>query len=83
MLFAEFASIASELEKVSSRLAMTDILAKQFPSLDSDELKIFVRFMRGKLFPDWSAEKLGFGPALLYDALAYVIGRKKSMWLRR
>ncbi|HJJ28439.1 MAG TPA: ATP-dependent DNA ligase [Methanocorpusculum sp.] len=78
MLFAEFASIAFELEKVSSRLAMTEILAKQFPALDSDELKIFVRFMRGKLFPDWSAEKLGFGPALLYDALAYVIGRKKE-----
>ncbi|HJJ48225.1 MAG TPA: ATP-dependent DNA ligase [Methanocorpusculum sp.] len=83
MLFAEFARIASELEKVSSRLAMTDILAKYFPSLESDELKIFVRFMRGKLFPDWSAEKLGFGPALLYDALAYVIGKKKEYVIAR
>lgn len=78
MLFAEFASIAAELEKVSSRLTMTEILSNEFPKLSGEELQVFVRFMRGKLFPDWSAEKLGFGPSLLYDALAYVIGKKKE-----
>ncbi len=78
MLFLDFAKTCSEIEKISSRLAMTDLLAEVFPTLDAEDLPVFVRFTRGKLFPDWSAEKLKFGPALLYEALAYVIGKKKD-----
>ena len=57
---------------------MTDLLAEVFPQIPDEELAIFVRFARGKLFPDWSAEKLNFGPSLLYEALAYVIGKKRE-----
>lgn len=78
MQFVEFAAICNTIEETSSRLATADILAEKFPLLTEEELPVFVRFMRGKLFPDWSSEKLGFGPNLLYDALAYVIGKKRS-----
>jgi len=78
MLFLEFAKTCNDIEKISSRLAMTDLLAAIFPTLPAEELPVFVRFTRGKLFPDWSAEKLKFGPSLLYEALAYVIGKKKE-----
>ena len=78
MQFVEFAEICNTIEETSSRLATADILAEKFPSLTEEELPVFVRFMRGKLFPDWSSEKLGFGPNLLYDALAYVIGKKRD-----
>ena len=78
MLFLDFAQTCREIEKISSRLAMTDLLAEVFPAIDDEELAIFVRFARGKLFPDWSAEKLNFGPSLLYEALAYVIGKKRE-----
>ncbi|MDO9523490.1 MAG: ATP-dependent DNA ligase [Methanocorpusculum sp.] len=78
MQFVEFAAICNTIEETSSRLATADILAEKFPSLTEEELPVFVRFMRGKLFPDWSSEKLGFGPNLLYDALAYVIGKKRD-----
>ena len=78
MLFLDFAKTCREIEKISSRLAMTDLLAEVFPQIADDELAIFVRFARGKLFPDWSAEKLNFGPSLLYEALAYVIGKKRE-----
>ncbi len=78
MLFIEFAKTCSQIETISSRLAMTDLLADVFKKLPDTELPIFVRFSRGKLFPDWSAEKLGFGPSLLYEALAYVIGKKRD-----
>ncbi|MDY3202503.1 MAG: DNA ligase, partial [Methanocorpusculum sp.] len=78
MQFIEFAEICNTIEETSSRLATADILAEKFPSLTEEELPVFVRFMRGKLFPDWSTEKLGFGPNLLYDALAYVIGKKRD-----
>ncbi len=78
MLFRDFAELCDKIEKISSRLAMTDLLAEVFPTLSAEDLPIFVRFSRGKIFPDWSAEKLGFGPGLLYEALAYVIGKKRE-----
>lgn len=78
MLFLDFAKICSEIEKTSSRLAIAELLAHVFPEIDDDELPIFVRFARGKLFSDWSAEKLNFGPSLLHEALAYVIGKKRE-----
>lgn len=78
MRFLEFAEICQKIEHMSSRLAMADALAEVFPSIPDDELQIFVRFSRGRLFPDWSAEKLMFGPSLLYEALAYVIGKKRE-----
>ena len=80
MLFLDFANTCREIEKISSRLAMTDLLAEVFPQIPDEELAIFVRFARGKLFPDWSAEKLNFGPSLLYEALAYVIGKKREVY---
>ena len=79
MLFREFAELCDRLETISSRLAMIDVLAGVFPSLSEEELPVFVRFMRGKIFPDWSSEKLGVGPGLLYEALAYVIGKKRQV----
>jgi DNA ligase-1 len=83
MLFQEFAQICDEVEKISSRLAMTDLLAGHFRELSGDELPVFVRFMRGRVFPDWSSEKLGFGPGLLYEAIAYVIGTKRDTVIQR
>jgi DNA ligase-1 len=32
----------------------------------------------GRIFPDWSPLKLGIGPSLLYEAIAYVAGMKKE-----
>ena len=79
MLFREFAELCDRIETISSRLAMIEVLAEIFPSLSVEELPVFVRFMRGRIFPDWSSEKLGFGPGLLYEALAYVIGKKRQV----
>ncbi|MDR3101632.1 MAG: ATP-dependent DNA ligase [Methanocalculaceae archaeon] len=78
MQFREFAELCDSLEKISSRLAMIDLLTGLYPSLSREELPVFVRFMRGKIFPDWSSKKLGFGPGLLCEALAYVIGKKRQ-----
>ena len=48
------------------------------PTLSDDELPIFVRFLMGNVFPDWSPEKVGIGPNHVYEAVAYVAGKKKS-----
>lgn len=78
MLFSEFALWCEKIEELASRLEMRDQIAEILPGLDEDDLPIFVRFIRGLIFPDWSSEHLGIGPNLLYDAVAYVAGWKRS-----
>ncbi|MDD1663300.1 MAG: ATP-dependent DNA ligase [Methanomicrobiales archaeon] len=78
MLFREFSEICDRIEAISGRLEMIDVLARELPGLDDRELPIFVRFIMGRIFPDWSPLKLGIGPNLLYEAIAYVAGRKKE-----
>ena len=78
MEFAEFAALCERLEALAGRLEMRDLVASVLPALDEAELPVFVRFVQGKVFPDWSPEKLGVGPMLLYEAAAYVAGRKKA-----
>lgn len=78
MEFADFALVCERLEAISGRLEMRDLLASLLPGLGEAELPVFVRFVQGRVFPDWSAEKLGIGPNLLYEAVAYVAGRKRS-----
>jgi DNA ligase-1 len=78
MHFREFAGVCDRLEALSGRLEMIDLLAGELPRLDDLELPVFVRFIMGRIFPDWSPLKLGIGPNLLYEAVAYVAGRKKE-----
>lgn len=82
MQFAEFAEVCERLEGLAGRLEMRDLVASVLPTLDEAELPVFVRFVQGKVFPDWSPEKLGVGPMLLYEAAAYVAGRKKADMVR-
>jgi DNA ligase-1 len=73
MQLLEFARYCEQLEKISSRLEMIDLVAGVLPTLDDDELPLFVRFISGRIFPDWSPLKLGIGPSLLYDAITFVV----------
>jgi DNA ligase-1 len=78
MLFREFSAICERIEDLSGRLEMIGELAKVLPGLDDAELPVFVRFIMGRVFPDWSPLKLGIGPNLLYEAVAYVVGKKRE-----
>ncbi|QSZ67693.1 ATP-dependent DNA ligase [Methanofollis aquaemaris] len=78
MEFAAFSRVCEQLEGMSGRLEMIDLVASILPSLSDEELPIFVRFVMGRVFPDWSPQKLGIGPNLLYEAIGYVAGRKKA-----
>lgn len=78
MEFAEFALVCEQLEAFAGRLEMRDLIASLLPGLGEAELPVFVRFIQGRVFPDWSPEKLGIGPNLLYEAVAYVAGRKRA-----
>ena len=78
MLFIEFSRCCERLEGLSGRLEMIDLISRELPGLPAEELPVFVRFVMGRIFPDWSQTQLGIGPALLYEAIAYLAGTKKE-----
>jgi len=78
MLFLEFAELCNRLEKISGRLETITILAETIASLSEEDLPHFSRLILGRPFPDWSGQKLGVGPSLLYEAVAYVTGKKRE-----
>ena len=78
MLFQDFSRVCEQLEGTAGRLEMIDIISRVLPGLSADELPVFVRFVMGRIFPDWSSKKLGIGPNLLYEAVGYVGGMKKE-----
>ncbi len=83
MLFMDFSKTCEKLDGISSRLEMIDLISTVLPTLSPDELPVFVRFIMGRIFPDWSARKLGIGPNLLYEAIGYVAGIKKEQVIEK
>lgn len=77
MDFLEFSHICEALEGTRSRLDMTSIVQKALPALDDEDTPLFIRYLMGRTFPDWSQEKIGIGPNSVYDAVAYVAGRDR------
>jgi DNA ligase-1 len=78
MNFSEFARVCEQLEGIPGRLAMIDLISRVLPTLSDEELPVFIRFVMGRIFPDWSPEKLGIGPNLLYEGVAYVAGIRRD-----
>jgi DNA ligase-1 len=75
MLFMDFSRCCERLEATAGRLDMIAIISEVLPGLSDEELPVFVRFVMGRIFPDWSSQKLGIGPNLLYEAVGYVAGK--------
>ncbi|MDD1691441.1 MAG: ATP-dependent DNA ligase [Methanoregula sp.] len=78
MLFMDFAKTCERLEDTAGRLDMIGIISKELPGLSEEELPVFVRFVMGRIFPDWNSRKLGIGPNILYDAVRSVAGVRKT-----
>jgi DNA ligase-1 len=83
MLFMDFSRCCERLEATAGRLDMIAIISEVLPGLSDEELPVFVRFVMGRIFPDWSSQKLGIGPNLLYEAVGYVAGVKKGDVIER
>jgi len=62
MLFKDFSQTCEQLEETSGRLDMIDIISQVLPTLSSEELPVFVRFVMGRIFPDWSSKNLASVP---------------------
>jgi len=83
MLFMDFCRVCERLEKTAGRLDMIAIISEELPGLTGDELPVFVRFIMGRIFPDWSPKKLGIGPNLLYEAVGHVAGVQKAQVIKK
>ena len=79
MLFRELVDTYEELEKTSSRLEMTDILAQFFKKADRGSLRKAVYLTQGQLYPDFNPLKLGMADKLLFRTLSFATGRKESV----
>jgi DNA ligase-1 len=78
MRFIDFSRYCERLEAMSGRLETIDLVSEMLAPLEAEELPVVVRFVTGRIFPDWSPLKVGIGPNLLYEAVAYVVGKKKA-----
>ena len=81
--FLTFASLCQKLESESSRLQKADILAEALRTMSQSDIAPSIYLIRGAPFPEWSQEKLGIGPNLLYEAVAYVSGITKDEVIAR
>ncbi|MDD1679351.1 MAG: ATP-dependent DNA ligase [Methanomicrobiales archaeon] len=78
MRFIDFSRYCERLEAMSGRLETIELVSEMLALLTEGELPVVVRFVTGRIFPDWSPLKVGIGPNLLYEAVAYVVGEKKA-----
>ncbi|HWQ65342.1 MAG TPA: ATP-dependent DNA ligase [Methanospirillum sp.] len=82
MKFQTFAELCQHIETIKGRLDTITLLSEAIRDLPVSDLPLFVRLILGRPFPEWSHLKLGIGPNLLYEAVAYVIGRKREEVVR-
>lgn len=73
-----FAELCKKIESVKGRLDTIVLLSNAIQEVDHTDIPIFIRLILGKPFPDWSPLKLGIGPNLLYESVAYVTGRTRE-----
>lgn len=86
MLFSKIAETFAALESTSSRLDMTDILAKSFKNMDPADLRNTIYLSQGLLHPDFYPEKLGMADKLILQAIQAVSGNSleavEKAWIK-
>lgn len=74
MQFAQFASYLHDIETVSSRLAITEKLAKLFSELHTDELAVVPYLLQGRVAPAYRGLEFGMAEKSLLKAAAQAFG---------
>ena len=70
MLFKEFAEYLEKLEKISSRLAITDVLAELIKELEPQETSKGIYLVLGQLGPDFANQEFGMAVKMVIRAIA-------------
>ncbi len=74
MLFKDFAGYLERLEKISSRLAITDILAELIGKMEPAETSKGIYLVLGQLGPDFSNQEFGMAVKMVIRAIAMGTG---------
>ena len=78
MRFRILAQYFDKIERVSSRLKMTDLLAELFKETDSDEIARVVYLFQGQLAPAHKQIEVGMGEKFVEEAIAKAAGYGKE-----
>lgn len=78
MQFGDLAEVFDRLEKTSSRLEMTGILAEFFRNVKPEEIRKTIYLSVGRLHPDFVPLELGMADKLVLKAIASVSGRRSE-----
>lgn len=70
MLFNDFSVYLAKLEKISSRLTMTEVLADLFKHLDREEIIVASYLLQGSLVPSYQSLEFQLSSKMLLRALA-------------
>ncbi|OYT42151.1 MAG: DNA ligase [Candidatus Aenigmarchaeota archaeon ex4484_224] len=72
--YSKLADIYEKLEKISSKLEKTNILANFFKEVEKEELKIVVLLCQGIVFPKYSELEFGVATQMLIKAISRASG---------
>lgn len=75
MLFRKFAEYLERLEKISSRLAITDVLAELIGKMEPAETSKGIYLVLGQLGPDFANQEFGMAVKMVIRAIAMGTGR--------
>ncbi len=79
MKFILIAKTLDMVEKISSRIQMTNTLVDLFKNTPKEIVDKVVYFLQGKLWPEWKGlPELGLGEKLLIKAIAMSVGEKEN-----
>lgn len=79
MLFRTLAEHYSELESVSSRLKMMEILSSLFKITGKDEIKFVIYITQGILLPPFEGLEFGVAEKIMEDAISLATGYEKDI----
>jgi len=74
MLFKQAAEYFAKTEEATSRLIMTDILAKLFESMPKEDAKKIIYLLQGRIAPNFEGKEIGFGEKLIAEGIAKATG---------
>ncbi len=78
MTFKELSKYLNEIEKVSSRLVITDLLVEVLKKIKEDEVEEGIYLMLGNLAPKYRKVDFAMGDKMGVRAIARVIGKEQE-----
>lgn len=78
MLFSELSGFYTELESVSSRLTMMEIMGKMFSKIGISEVSAAIYMTEGILLPPFEGLEFGIAEKLMVEAIAKGTGYEKK-----